>query len=131
MGNAMTRDRMRTIVAFTIVLEIGTAVAALAAPALVVQLLFGAPADATTREIVRCFGIALLALAAAWWPDQAASEQVRPPFRGRLVYNVLIACYLAYLGSVRGVGGLLLWPAVVLHGAVALLIVSTWRAKRA
>lgn len=126
----MPRDRMRTIVAFTIVVEIGTAVAALAAPALLVQLLLGAPADATTRAVVRCLGIALLALAAAWWPDQAGSENVRPPFRGRLVYNVLIAAYLAYLGVARAAVAPLLWPAVVLHTLVALLIFTTWRARR-
>jgi hypothetical protein len=40
---------------------------------------------------------------------------------------VLIAFYLAYLGAVAGQGGLLLWPAVVLHAVVALLLIWTAR----
>ena len=126
----MPHDRAQKLVAFTIFVEIGTAFAALAAPALLVQLLLGAPTDATTRAVTRCFGIALLALAAAWWPDQASSEHVRPPFRGRLVYNALIAAFLAYLALVQHMSGPLLWPVVALHAVVSVLIIATWRARR-
>jgi hypothetical protein len=44
--------------------------------------------------------------------------------------NALIALYLAYLGMVGHFWGVLLWPAVALHTAVALLLVWTWRAAR-
>ena len=37
---------------------------------------------------------------------------------------------LAYLGVVGHLGGLLLWPGVALHAAVALLLVWTWRSGR-
>jgi hypothetical protein len=40
-----------------------------------------------------------------------------------LVYNVLIALLLAYLSNAGHTGGVLLWPAVVLHAAVALLLI--------
>jgi hypothetical protein len=44
-------------------------------------------------------------------------------FRAMLAYNALIALYLGYLGFVANVGGVLLWPAVALHAAVALLLI--------
>ena len=47
-----------------------------------------------------------------------------------LIYNVLIALYLAHLGKVGHLGGLLLWPGVALHAVVALLLVWTWRDER-
>ena len=47
-----------------------------------------------------------------------------------LTYNVLIALYLAYLGTIRHLEGLLLWPGAALHTVVALLLVWTWRHER-
>jgi hypothetical protein len=41
-----------------------------------------------------------------------------------LIYNALIALYLAYLGTIAHLGGALLWPAVVLHGVVAGLLLN-------
>ena len=46
-----------------------------------------------------------------------------------LVSNALIALYLAYLGTVLHVEGLLLWPAMALHAIVALLLVWTWLSR--
>jgi hypothetical protein len=45
-------------------------------------------------------------------------------------YNALIALYLAWLGIVGHMGGLLLWPAAALHAVVALLLLWTWRNER-
>ena len=42
-------------------------------------------------------------------------------------YSTLIALFLGYVGAVAHLGGPLLWPAVGLHGAVALLLVWTRR----
>ena len=47
-----------------------------------------------------------------------------------LIYNALIALYLAYLYVVGHLGGALLWPGVALHAVVALLLVWTWRDER-
>jgi hypothetical protein len=80
---------MARIAIFTVVVEIGTALTLLVDPALVVASLLGAPADATVQVVGRCFGIALLALAAAWWPAAASAEIAPPYFRGRLISNVL------------------------------------------
>jgi hypothetical protein len=48
-------------------------------------------------------------------------------FRGMLIDNLLIASFLGYLGAVVHLIGSLLWPAVVLHAVVALLLVWTRR----
>jgi hypothetical protein len=65
------------------------------------------------------------------WDWRAGREQRAesgsPAFRAMLTYNVLIALYLAYLGTVGHLRGVLLWPAVGLHAVVALLLVWTWR----
>jgi hypothetical protein len=37
---------------------------------------------------------------------------------------------LAHLGTARHLGGLLLWPGVALHVAVALSLVWAWRGER-
>jgi len=47
-----------------------------------------------------------------------------------LVYNVLIALFLVYLFMVGHLGGVMLWPAVVLHALVALLLVWLWSHER-
>ena len=38
----------------------------------------------------------------------------------------LIALFLAYLGAVEHVRGLLLWPAVAPHAIVALMLAGSW-----
>ena len=120
-------DRLGKTVAFSAVVEIGTALLLLAAPALVVSWLLGVAADATVQVVSRCFGIALLALATACWPERGSAASAPPAVRAMLIYNALIALLLAYLATVQQMGGPLLWPAVALHAVVGLLLVATWR----
>ena len=47
-----------------------------------------------------------------------------------LVYNVLIALFLVYLFAIEHLGGVLLWPGVVLHAVVASLLIWTGRRVR-
>jgi Ca2+/Na+ antiporter len=117
------------ILAFTAVVEVGTGLVLMIDPAIVVAFLLGADVSGAGILLGRCFGIALLALGVACWPGRRA-ESASPAFRGMLIYNALIALYLAYLGTVAHLGGLLFWPAVALHAAVAVLLVWTWRGDR-
>ena len=100
------------------------------APRFVVLLLLGEDVAGVAVAVARCFGIALLAVGLACWPGAAGERGASPAFRGMLVYNVLIALFLAYLFTVRRTGGMLLWPAVVLHATVAMLMVLGWRTGR-
>ncbi|MET0543946.1 MAG: hypothetical protein ABWZ88_19560 [Variovorax sp.] len=117
------QPRLGRLLVFACVVELATGLALLAAPALVVSVLLGsAPTDAGL-PLARCFGIALIALAIACWPTRRGAAKAPSTWNAMLTYNVLIALFLTYLGAVDGLRGLLLWPAVVLHGAVALMLV--------
>jgi Ca2+/Na+ antiporter len=129
----MREARLNTlgkILAFAAVVEVGTGFALMIDPAIVVTLLLGADISGVGTLLGRCFGIALLALGLACWPGRQRAESGSSAFRGMLIYNLLIALFLTYLGTVRHQGGLLLWPGVALHAVVALLLVWTWRAER-
>ncbi len=123
-------DALRRILAFASVVEAGTGLVLIVDPAIVVTLLLGAEVSGAGAPLGRCFGIALLALGLACWPGRPRAETAWPAFRAMLTYNALIALYLAYLGTLGHLGGLLLWPGVVLHAVVALLLVWTWRDER-
>ena len=87
--------------------EAATGVALLIVPSLVGQLLFGAELTGIAMTLARVTGIALIALGIACWPGT--------PLLGMLTYSAAVTLYLAYVGFVGGLTGILLWPAVVLH----------------
>jgi len=117
------------ILAFAAAVEVGMGLALMIDPAIVVRLLLGEEVSGVGTTLGRCFGIALLALGWACWPSRERAERGSPAFRAMVLYNVLIAGYLSYLGTVGHRGGLLLWPGVALHTVVALGLVWTWRGK--
>jgi hypothetical protein len=125
-----SRDTLRKLLAFAAVVEIGTGLVLMSDPAIVVTLLLGTEVSGATTLLARCFGIALLALGLACWPGRQRAESGSPTFRAMLIYNLLIALYLSYLGTGRHLGGVLLWPAIALHAVVALLLVWAWREER-
>ena len=121
---------LRKTLSFASVVEIATGLALVVDPRFVVALLVGPNTPVEEIPMGRLPGIAILALGVACWPggqDEQPSAQV---FAGMLVYNVLIALFLVYLFVAGHLGGVLLWPAVVLHGGVALLMASVWRNER-
>jgi len=125
-----TGDALRKILAFAAVVEVGTGLVLMIDPAIVVKLLLGADVAGLAIALGRCFGVALLALGLACWPSGQRAEIAWSAFGAMLTYNVLIALYLAYLGTIRHLEGLLLWPGAALHAVVALLLVWTWRERR-
>ena len=126
----MSLNTLGKILAVAAVVEVGTGLVLMVDPAIVVAWLLGAEVSGAGTLLSRCFGIALLALGLACWPSRQRAESGAPAFRAMLIYNVLIAGYLAYLGTVEHLGGLLLWPGVALHAVVALLLVWAWRDER-
>ncbi|MGH7788754.1 MAG: hypothetical protein ACRERC_17925 [Candidatus Binatia bacterium] len=113
----MRHDPVRKILAFAAAVEIGTAIVLLIAPGRAVTLLLGPEIGGAGTLLGRCFGIALLGLGVACRPGRQA-DAAPPAFKGMLIYNLLIAIYLLYLGTVGNLGGVLLWPAVALHAVV-------------
>jgi hypothetical protein len=90
--------------------------------------LFGAPLPPAGQALGRLAGFALLALALACWPRQSTVDASRSPLAALFGFSVLTAIYLVYLGVVHQLGGLLLWPAVVLHLVLAVLLARSWLA---
>jgi len=77
-------------------------------------LLLGEQLTGVAVPVARLAGIALIALGIACWPG--------PPLVGMLNYSVLATLYLAYLGFAGSLTGVLLWPAVVLHVILTVLL---------
>ena len=90
--------------AFGVVMEVATGLALIFKPALVIKLLLGVEASGMEVVMGRCFGIGLFGLVFACWPDRQKSVSSTAAFRGMLIYNALIAAYLAYLGLVGHLG---------------------------
>lgn len=104
------------------VIELAAGLALIVSPALVASILIGAPFDTPADSVVgRVTGAALLALGGACWlarndeQNRAASGIVS----GMLLYNAVVVLVLADAGVVLHLSGIGLWPAVVLHAAMA------------
>jgi hypothetical protein len=98
---------MKKVLIFAAVGEEMTGLALLIVPSLVGQLLLGERLTGFAIPVARVAGIALVALGIACWPG--------PPLVAMLIYSAAVTVYLAFLGVLDGLAGILLWPAVVLH----------------
>ena len=106
--------------------EAGFGLLLLAYPPMVGQLLFGI--DISGMEVIlgRLTGACLIALAVACWPIGDSHGGLY----GMLTWSVLAMLYLLRIG-IRGVPvGPILWPAVVVHGAIAILLVWTLLSRK-
>jgi len=103
------------------VLEVSAGLVLILSPTIFLHLLLGADVIGTGFILGRVGGAALLSLGVACWPGADNGRTRVQSVYAMLTYNSRVAAYLAYLGAVRGFSGTLLWPAVVIHGALALL----------
>jgi hypothetical protein len=103
--------------------EAATGLALLIVPSLVGQLLLGKELTGVAIPVARVAGLALIALGITCWPA--------PPLVGILTYCALVTLYLAYLGLVGGLIGVLLWPAVALHVVLSILLGHAWLTTKA
>ena len=110
--------------------EAVTGVALMAWPAPPVLLLVGAALDTTGGLIIaRVAGAALLSLGLACWlaRDDGRSAAARALVAAMLLYNAAALAVLLYAGLGLKLSAIGLWPAVVLHGALALWCVGSLR----
>jgi hypothetical protein len=105
---------MRNVWIGAAVVELATGLALLIVPSLVGRLLFGESLEGIALPVARVAGIALMALGVACWPG--------PPLVGMFAYNAAVTVYLAWFGIAGGLKGILLWPAVVLHMILTVLL---------
>jgi hypothetical protein len=105
---------MKTALVLAAVAEFMTGLALLLVPSLVGWLLFDQELAGLAAVAGRVAGIALISLSIACWPG--------PPIAGMLLYSAAVAVYLAFIGFEGGSTGAVLWPAVVLHVVITVLL---------
>ena len=105
---------MKRVLVLAAVAEAATGVALLIVPSLVGQLLLGEELAGVAIPVARVAGIALIALGVACWPGT--------PLAGMLTYSAAVTVYLALVGFAGGFAGILLWPAVALHGVLTVFL---------
>ena len=115
------------VVAFSALAEFVTGLALVISPAFVVTSLLAPVTSAPTIPVARVAGMALMALGIACWAGW--NRVAEGAFRALLTYNLLVACYLAYLGTAGHLGGVLLWPAMILHTGVTVLLLFFRKAE--
>ncbi|MGA7535089.1 MAG: hypothetical protein WBW27_24740 [Pseudolabrys sp.] len=111
---------MKKVLIFAAVAEAATGLALLIVPSLVGQLLLGEELAGVAIPVARVAGISLIGLGIACWPG--------PPLVGMLIYSAAVGLYLAYFGKAGGLAGVFLWPAVVLHVVLSILLGRAWLA---
>jgi hypothetical protein len=109
---------MKGALKFAVVGEALTGLALLIVPSLVGWLLLGVKLTGAAIPCARVAGIALIGLSIACLPGLALV--------GMLTYGALVMLYLGYLGFVGGFTGILLWPAVVVHAMLSVLLARAW-----
>jgi hypothetical protein len=113
-------------------LEIATGLALLGSPSLPVSLLLGVSLDTPGALMVaRVAGAAVLSLGVACWlaRDDGQSRAMRGLIAAMLLYNVAVAALLASAGLGMKLAGVALWPAVIVHSALAVWCIVCLRAK--
>jgi hypothetical protein len=113
---------MKRALIFAAVGEASTGLALLIVPGLVGHLLLGEELNGIAIPVARVAGIALIGLAVACWPGT--------PRAGMLTYSAAVMLYLAYLGLTGSSTGLLLWPAVILHLILTVLLARAAHRER-
>ncbi len=102
--------------------EAATAVGFLLLPSLVITILFGRRPDTALGLLVaRVIGAPLLALSFACWraSNDSAAHAASVLVSAMLVYDTIASLLLVYAGVRLGLTGIGLWPAVLVHLALA------------
>ena len=114
---------MKMLLKLCAALESATGCAFIGVPNVVVKLLLGAEVSGVGLAASRVAGMGLLSLGIACWPSRAAGNS-HSEINAMLTYNALVALYFLRLGIGGEWVGKWLWPAVVLH--VILTILLLW-----
>jgi hypothetical protein len=112
----------RNLLIVTAAIEAATGAAMIVAPAALASLLLGAALDSSgAMTVARVAGVALLSLGVACWlvRDEGRARGGRAVITAMLLYNVAVAAILIHSGLILGLDGIALWPAALVHVALA------------
>lgn len=121
---------VKKLLVITAAIEAGTGLGLLAAPSILTRLLLGAPLDGPVAlTVARVGGAGLLTIGVACW---LARHNGRALIVAMLFYNVAAVAILAHAAVGLALSGIGLWPAIVLHTALAVwcAIALKWPSKR-
>jgi hypothetical protein len=113
--------------------ETATGVMLLVTPQLVIAFLLGASLDVPAALVVaRIAGAALLSLGCACWLARNAGPNRAVPglVAAMLLYNGVAVAVLANAGAGARLVGVLTWPAIALHAALAIWCIACLRSGR-
>ena len=116
------REKMKSLLIVTALIEGATGLLLLAAPSVVTRLLLDSSLDGSVPLIVaRLTGLALLTLTVACWLARLDGETraANGLVTAMVLYNVGAAALLAYAGIALRLSGIFLWPVVLLHAVMA------------
>ena len=130
------------ILAIAAIAEAATGLIVLAIPSIALLALFGIEIDGAAIVMSRIAGVTLIGLGVACWPGRV--PPVRAPFAGgtnradnlqqlygMLTYSVLVTLYLIRIGIRGAPVGPLLWPLVIVHAVlIILLVVGGFKARK-
>ena len=120
---------MNRLLRLTAIIEAATGLGLIAVPAIVVRLLLDAEITGASIPLGRVAGVAPLALGVACWlaRDDTQSRAARGLVSAMVLYNLGAVIILASAGIGLGFIGIALWPAVILHAAMAVWCVTSLR----
>src|SRR4051794_17030939 len=119
---------MKKLLIITAIIEAGTGLSLLAAPAVLVQLLLGGTLQTPVAlTVARVGGTALLAISVACWLSRENGRALVPAM---LLYNVVVVGVLVHAALALSLSGLGLWPTIALHLAFAFWCVACLRSQQ-
>ena len=111
------------------IVEILTGLALLLAPLLVIGLLLGEGIGSTGIAVARVLGVGLVSVGIAGYELKGLDARLAPR-AGLCIYNVGATVVFAIYGSLSLSSGILLWPAVVLHGLLGAMMLRALTANK-
>ena len=113
---------MKSLLILFALVEVGAGLTLVVAPSALTTLLVGTQLETPTALVVgRVAGVALLSLVIACCvgSNDAQSPVAKGLVAGMLLYNAGVVSLLLHAGIALGLTGHLLWPAILVHAALA------------